>query len=248
MPQGSCPHQDFTGTKGDQGIDNQFYRVVGCIKGYQPTGLANFFNIGQLTGSWGLVIRLTGVDDLNSDDAVNVSIFANGDPIRLSPQRDPLEYATYTVHAEPRFHASSSGKIVDGVLTTDAMDLRFPYDVNAMYLDRVLRDAQLQLAISADGHAEGFLAGYAPVEEQYDLEYGFRDARTSTSEDSERGPLRRRMLSAIGKSGAIGYTCEGIYSALHQHADGHYDPEQGACTSISTQYQIKAIPAFIIDE
>ena len=244
---GSCPHQDFTASDGTGGIDNQFYRVVGCIDGYQSTGQANLFNIGQLTGSWGLLIRLSGVDDLFNDDSVKVSVFANGDPIRLSPQREPLDYATYTVHVEPRFHASSDGRIVDGVLTTGAMDVRFPYDVNAMYLDRVLRDARLQLTIAADGHAEGYLAGYAPVEDQYDLEYGYRSARVGTSEDSEPSPLPRRIQSAIGKARALGYTCEGIYSALYRQADGHYDPEKGSCTSISTQYQISVIPAFVLD-
>lgn len=178
---------------------------------------------------------------------MKVSVFANGNPIRLSPQREPLDYATYTVHAEPRFHASSDGRIVDGVLTTGAMDVRFPYDVNAMYLDRVLRDARLQLTIAADGHAEGYLAGYAPVEDQYDLEYGYRSARVGTSEDSEPSPLPRRIQSAIGKARALGYTCEGIYSALYRQADGHYDPEKGSCTSISTQYQISVIPAFVLD-
>jgi len=131
------------------------------------------------------------------------------------------------------------------VLRTGPMDVRFPYDVNAMYVDRVLRDAQLQLTFGADGHAEGYPAGYAPVEDQYDMEIGYRDARTSTSESSELSPLQRRVRSAIGKAGAMGYTCEGIYSALHQQADGHYDPEKKACTSISTQYQIEVIPAFV---
>ena len=30
-------------------------------------------------------------------------------------------------------------------------------------------------------------------------------------------------------------------------ADGHRDPKTGQCTSISTQYRIKAIPAFVVD-
>jgi hypothetical protein len=93
---------------------------------------------------------------------------------------------------------------------------------------------------------EGYLAGYAPIEEQYDLEFGFREARVDTSESSELGPRVRRMLSGIGRAGALGYTCQGVYYALREQADGHPDPETGKCTSISTQYMIRAIPAFIV--
>jgi hypothetical protein len=126
------------------------------------------------------------------------------------------------------------------------VEVHIPHDINAMYTDRVLRDARLQVTIGEEGVMEGYLAGYAPVEAQYDLEFGFRKARVDTSESSELGPLGRRMLSAIGRAGALGYTCEDIYYALREHADGHPDPETGKCTSISTQYQIRAIPAFIV--
>jgi hypothetical protein len=30
-------------------------------------------------------------------------------------------------------------------------------------------------------------------------------------------------------------------------ADGDRDPKTGQCTSISTQYRIKAVPAFVVD-
>jgi hypothetical protein len=245
---GSCPHVDLAGLNGEVGIDNQYYRVVGCNKGYQPSGQANSFNISQLTGAWGILIKLRKVDDIQNDEHVEVNIYANGDPIMLSPAREPLGYATYTAHQEPRFRAQTWGYIADGVLYTEPVDVRIPHDINAMYTDRALRDARLQVTIGEDGSVEGYLAGYAPVDVQYDLEYGFRQAKVDTSETSELGPLRLRMLSGIGRAGALGYTCEGVYYALREHADGHPDPETGECTSISTQYQIQAIPAFVMDD
>ncbi len=179
---GSCPHGDFAGVNGERGIDNQYFRVVGCNKGYQPSGQANSFNTAQLTGAWGILIKLSKVDDLHNDDHVDVDIYANGDPIELSPDREPLGYATYTVHAEPRFQAHTRGYIENGVLYTEPVEVRIPHDINAMYTDRVLRDARLQVAIGENGVMAGYLAGYAPVEEQYDLEFGYREARVDTSE------------------------------------------------------------------
>ena len=45
----------------------------------------------------------------------------------------------------------------------------------------------------------------------------------------------------------LGHTCQGAYYAMKQLADGHRDPKTGQCSALSTQYRIKAIPAFVVD-
>ncbi len=233
--------EDFVSMDGEAGVDNQFFRVIGCSPGYQPSGQGNGFVIGMLTGSWGLVITLSGVDDINNDDEVMVGLHFNNDPIQLSPTRVPLPYASYTTHPDLRYHAETRGRISNGVLTTGVMDFRYPSDLNGMYVQNVLHDAQLHLTFSEDGVLEGYLAGYAPVEELYSANFGFRDAT------GQFATMRRKIGSSIGKGGAMGYTCEGIYHALYEHADGHPDPETGKNTAISMQYRIEAIPAFVFD-
>lgn len=241
---GSCVHADFVGMNGEPGIDNQFYRVVGCSRSYQSSGLSNGFATEMLTGSWGILLTLTGVDDIRNDDTVEVGFFASDDPIQLSPGRDPLPYATYLVDPDPDFRASARGRIKDGVLTTDPTDVQFHSVTNSMYTVRVLRDARLQLTLAENGHLGGYLSGYTPVEAMYDLHFGFRSGRTSAG---ELAPLRLRSGSANGAAHVLGYTCNGVYHALREHADGHPDPATGKCTSISTQYRIEAIPAFVIE-
>ena len=44
---------------GERGIDNQFYRLVGCSNSYQSTGPANTCEIEMHTGSWGILIALS---------------------------------------------------------------------------------------------------------------------------------------------------------------------------------------------
>lgn len=243
---GFCAYDSFRGLDGKEGVDNQFYRVVGCTRGFQPSGLANEFATEMLTGSWGVLISIQGVDDLENDEHVEVGIYANEDPIALSPTRDPLDYATYSAHPDARYHATTTGKIVDGVLTTEPVDIRFYKVVNALYIDQVLRDARLQVSIDADGVMSGYLGGYSPVEVAYDVNFGFRDARVGSLGSEKLGPFRTRANSAIGKSNHMGYTCPGIYHALYEHADGHRDPETGECTSISTQYWVEGLPAFVV--
>ena len=78
----------------------------------------------------------------------------------------------------------------------------------------------------------------------YDMQYGYRNGKTAGGDPA---PLRLRSGSANGAAFVLGHTCHGAYYALHQQADGHPDPETGAFTSISTQYRIEALPAFIVE-
>lgn len=240
----TCPHQDSIGKHGERGIDNQFSRVVGCSRSYQSTGLSNGFAIEMLTGAWGILIALDGVDDIRNDDSVEVGIFANADPIQLSPSRSPLPYATYAIDQDSRFHAKTKGRIKDGVLTTEPADVRFHSITNSLHLERPLLHARLQVAISKDGVLSGYLSGYTPVEAMYDYQFGYRSGKNAKG---ELGPLPLRLGTGNGAARVLGYTCPGIYFALYEYADGDPDPQTGHCSSISTQYSFSAIPAFVVD-
>ncbi|MEO6717711.1 MAG: hypothetical protein ABIM50_10765 [Novosphingobium sp.] len=240
----SCSHEEFQGTHGERGIDNQFYRVAGCTTGFQSTGQANIFQIEMYTGSWGILLELTGVDDLRNDPDVQVGLFANADPIQLSAARAALPFATYAADHDPRYRATTRGRIVNGVLTIDPVDVRFHTVVNSMTDDRDLRGARLRLTFTPDGGMEGYLAGYTPVENMYDYEYGSRHSKNAKG---ELAPERLRVQTSIGRAGALGHTCNGAYQALYQAADGNRDPKTGRCTSISTQYRIRVAPAFVVN-
>lgn len=242
---GTCAHDDFHGANGERGVDNQFYRAVGCLNSFQPTGASNLFAIEMLTGSWGVLITLDGVDDIRNDNDVQVGIFANSDPIALSPTRAPLTNATYQRDPDSRFSARTRGRIENGVLTTDPVDVRMRYVVNSMRLERFLSGARMRVEIGDDGSLRGFLAGYSPVDEIYDTQFAFRNGRDGTGELAPEG---LRAGSATGYALTTGHSCNGVYYALRQLADGDRDPNSGACTSISTQYRISAAPAFVVEQ
>jgi hypothetical protein len=223
---------------------NHFSRVVGCTTSYQSTGLVNSFAIEMLTGSWGILIELRGVHNIHDDPNVEVGIFANADPIQLSADRKPLANATYAIDQDKRFRAWTHGQIKNGVLTTDPVDVRFHNVVNSMHLERPLLHARLRATISDAGVLTGNLSGYTPVEAFYDFQFGFRNAKTDAGQPS---PLRLKMISSNGAARVLDYTCPGIYHTLIQDADGDRDPRTGRYTSISTQYQLSAIPAFVVD-
>jgi len=153
-----------------------------------------------------------------------------------------LPYATYARSQDPRFRAETTARLVDGVLTSDPVDMRFHKVVNSMILERPLQQARVVATLSEDGVLSGYLAGYTLVEQLYDLVYGYRSGKTSGGDPS---PLRER--SANGTAYVLGHTCNGGYYALKEHADAFPDPETGLFTAISTQYEFSAIPAFIVD-
>jgi hypothetical protein len=240
----TCAHDDFRGMNGERGVDNQFFRVVGCSKSFQSTGQSNTYEIAMYTGEWGILITLKGVNDVHNASDVEVGIYASADPIQLSSTREPLAYATYAMDQDRRFRATTHGRIVNGVLTTDPVDVRFHWVVNSIHLERPLQDARLRMTFTPDGGLEGILAGYTPVEALYDFQYGFRDGK-----DGAGQPANMRLIfgSANGQARVLDHTCNGAYFELKRLADGHRDPKTGQCTSISTQYRIKVIPAFVVD-
>jgi hypothetical protein len=240
----TCPHEDFRGMNGERGIDNQFFRLVGCSKSWQSTGLSNQYEIEMYTGAWGILITLKGAQDPRNAKDVEVGIYANADPIQLSPTREALPNATYAMDQDPRFRATTHGRIVNGVLTTDPVDVRFHVVTNSIHLERPLQAARLQVTLTPDGGMDGVLAGYTQVEELYDFQYGFRNGKDAKGNPA---PLQLRAGSSIGQAAVLGHTCQGAYYAMKQLADGQRDPKTGQCSALSTQYRIKAIPAFVVD-
>lgn len=236
---------DFNGPDGTTGIDNQFWRLVGCNKSFQSDGISrNGLSTAMYTGAWGILIALEDVDDLRNDDHVKVGIHANADPIQLSPTREALEYATYAIDQDPAYRAITTGRIEGGVLTTEPVDVQFHHDVNGMYLQRPLRDARIRATLSSDGVLKGYLGGFTPVRAFYDMQFGFRNGKNA---DGTPSPPKRVLNSANGASNVLGHTCQGMYQGLLRLADGHRDTETGKFTSVSTQYRFEARPAFVVD-
>jgi hypothetical protein len=226
----SCPHVDFVSTNGQAGIDNQFYRVAGCIESYRRDslyvsgGIEDFVIGAHLVGRITTLLEVNGVDDSRNDDSVEVAIYSSEDPVPYDAQEKGLPNASLTATDNPRWRNLVKGKIEDGVLTTDAFDLllKFGYREGTEY---DLKGAQLELNLLADGSAEGTLAGYYDIDEVY----------------------RAMFKDRFGEVQApYGYTCPAVHKALVENADGYPDPDSGNCTAISTAFTVKAMPAFVI--
>ena len=211
----SCAHAKFA-----EGVDNQLQRVFGCMKDYRTgqTNLIydNFMREGQST----ILLEVTGVDDRRADAAVGVAFYAGADPMAVGAQGNVLPDASLALDPDPHFGARTTGRIEDGVLVTDPVDVTLKLVFATFRLEYRFRAARLRLAIDDDGNAVGGFYAY------WDLENLYQPYRVS---------------------GGVGtqVDCPSLYAALKANADGFPDAT-GACTALSAAFDVKAVRAFVI--
>lgn len=231
---GSEDADDFESPDGERrGVDNQLYRVIGCIAHYRKGGVLRHFEnkFGQQYNDNRWIIELTGVDDLANDDAVSVHIYRGLDDL-LTDASGEAFVAGATQRVDSRwgreFMEQTSGEIVDGVLTTTPIDtIKIPwsstFDAGGHQLFRGLR---LELELTSDG-AEGLLAGHVDVDQ-----FNHQLNTTWSTHHQSYG-----QLSSASQ-----------YQALRKHADGYPDPETGVNTAISSAVAVKLTRVVILHD
>lgn len=224
----TCSHENFTHPDSTPGIDNQMYRLVGCVPGWRRGGLTeNIANERRLQNGMGIIlIEIMGVEDAYNDDDVTVAFYRSADPFAIGGDGQPLPHSSYTIDmadATPRYGDSLKGRITDGVLTTDRGDVSLPFYANYTFMHPVIKDMGLRLEIAADRtSATGLITGYYNVDAF--LHYiGGMQGHTSS-----------------------GASCPAMVTAAHELADGYPDPVTGQCTHLSSAFEISAIAAFIV--
>ncbi|MET0251449.1 MAG: hypothetical protein ABW203_04645 [Novosphingobium sp.] len=235
----SCEHQSFVGPGGEQGIDNQAYRALGCKlewrgadgrKSDNSVGMRQFF----ASGEWTQVILLRGVDSLENDGEVEV-IYGNTPDRPMTDSKGRfLPGASFAMSDTlPRHRNVLKGRIVGGVLTTYPADIVLTQtwgqggarDIRGNRTTFDMRSGRIKLAFQPDGSMRGVLGGYQPV---FDL----------------------IQSPALGGGGAVvdgGIDCAAELKTLKALADGIPDPKTGKCTAVSNAFEVSAVPAFVND-
>ncbi len=223
---GECAHNDFAGMSGEQGFDYQFWRAVGCIRGFQKNEISHsVVEEAVINGSMTILVDLEGVENTDNDSEVVAQVFGSTDVPAIGADGDVLPFATLTTHENVLYHgAPGTGEIVDGVLLAGPMDINLRLNIQIVDGDQTMRDAYLRVEFLPDGSIKGQMYGYQPIAEAYNI-FGV-----------QAGPAGAAALS---------YTCTGLWGALKSQADGHPDPETGACSTISVGYRFEAVPAFV---
>lgn len=225
----SCKHDKYVGIDGAPAVDNQLYRLLGCVYGYQSYGQYQV-NANENRKSNGLgmtLIEITDVDDLKNDNDVTVTFYRSIDQYTLNGSGGFVAYSSYrtdTANGKPRYNSRVKGKILDGVVSTESGDVNLPFYGNYTYMNQLVRDMRMRLELSEDGvSARGMVAGYYGVDQLTFYACGV-------------GPIASSGFS----------DCPAIYKAAYEIADGHPDPQTGKCTTLSSAFNFAAVSAFIV--
>ena len=228
---GEVSADDFKNSAGEEVIDNQLYRALGCIAGYRKDGpywfFENDFMINNGYNRW--MIELSGVDDLVNDDEVTVTTYRGLDKLFTDATGEGfIAGGTQRVDARwgQSFVEEVKGRIKDGVLTTEPItQAKIPWSqpgVSDGY--HIFKDLQLQLTLTSQV-AQGLMAGYVDVEQ---FNHRFRTNWSSHHQN-------------YGQSASASE-----YAALKRLADAYPDPETGANTAISGAVEVTLTQVYIV--
>ena len=222
----TCAHGNFTSPDGRvQGIDNQMYRLMGCVYGYRSEGyLEHHANRERQDESKGIIlIHVTGVDDPRNDDAVEVAFYLSATSLHFDSTGKIVPFASYRTVTN-RYGDKVTGRIVDGVVQTNPGNVTLPLYGNDGYTDMVFRDFRIEIEMSDEGtRAKGLWAGYHPISSFWD------------------------HIQKVQHNVPVGqYNCPSMYVAAHELADGYPDPDTGECTALSSAFTFEAAAGFIV--
>ena len=227
---GKVGPEDFQSPEGVKGVDNQLYRVIGCVGHYRTMGTINHFEnlFMRSYDDTRIVIELTEVDDLKNDDAVIVTTYRGGDGLLQDATGEgfiPGGTQRIDLRWGKEYVSQLKGKIVDGVLTTDPVDrVMLPWGVTfgtSGY--HVFRGFQLKLKLDPEA-AEGLMAGYVDVKQF--------NHHLNTSWSTHHHSYGQ--LSSPSQ-----------YKAMMRLADGYPDPKTGKNTAISSAVKVKFTQVYV---
>lgn len=224
----------FRSPSGQPGVDNAWYRAVGCIISWRGGAEGPSLNSGltdqnRKDGIWAnTVIRISGSQDPMNDTDATVEIAWSPDSAVSDAARNISEGYSFRMAHGARY-TKLKATIVNGLIQTEVTpELRTsaPVDLEAAAVELVLHRGRMRLEHTPSGGLRGMLGGYVKWTDLYMAEH--LSFATSTKE----------ALTDIDPVGE--------YYALRRNADAMPD-ETGRNTALSTSFYISATPAFVIE-
>jgi hypothetical protein len=220
----------LTSLTGEKGIDNEFYRALGCWKTFRgPPRLssgAQTVNDPMREGQWTvlLVIHGAGNDPMN-DDNVQVGLYMGADAMVKSGDGKVVTDYTFGIKPDAKYEGLFPAKVKNGRVTSTApvdMMMRDPSPGAVRSGLEVLR-GQIDFSMQPDGSLKGYLGGYRPWKPVYFGWAGFGQVN--------------EVLTWIDLPAA--------WYAMKRHADFSPSGAGGEKTHISFALRIDALPAYV---
>ncbi len=231
---GKVDADDFVSPAGEKGVDNQFYRGLGCIESYRgPDAYNNFYDTQEiLEGTYNrMLFEITELDSLENDPEVVVTMYRGTHPVLRDASGNTIGFKGIPGGTEKldlrwgkKYVQRYKGKIENGVLITEPATYTFPWQTFGTPTDETIYQMRMRLDLNAD-YAEGLMGGY--------LDFASFHSKNMRS-DSTHHQSYGRLPSAL------------LYQTLQQIADGPVDPATGRRNSVSSALVSKWAQVYII--
>lgn len=214
---------DFTSPDGRPGVDNEYWRAVGCSMGFAgggdpETNRAMFFSRSAPT-----LVEISGIDDDQNDDLIEITVSPSTTPLVIDAKGRAMAWSSYDVDPDASMVGKARGRIRDGVLTTDPFTLKVRAVEQIVNGSRTFLDARLKASFKGDT-IEGEIFGYQLLS----------------------GIVGQLAQSAQVGSNLTGFSCPAVVASLRRHADGFPDPQTGRNAAISSAFMFFGAAAFPI--
>jgi len=230
------PNTGFTSPSGQQGVDNAFYKVSGCINFYRGKPRDGFIfkysNEAMQNGAVTMVMVMSGDKDPTNDDDVTIGLYTSQD--QMVKDAGGLIANDYSFKIDPKSTSESifKAKIKDGVLESvdrPLITLFYNFRFATPREPVELFQSMARFEFKPDGSAQGQIGGYREFIKHY--------REVSSRDDTEN----------YGTAESLGrYNVPAWYYALRREADGLPDPLTNKNLGISTAYRLYLKPAFVI--
>jgi len=214
----SCGHGDFTSPEGVEGIDNQLAMITPLL---DLVGLGAVHGLIQSSIEQGgllLVLELEGLDDVENDDEVAVTMrFGAGTPL-LGTDGQLLSGQTYQVHANSPDLGAPNGRVENGTLHAGPFEVRIPIVVFDIEYELTVNHALIRAELTYDGGmVNGMLGGTVPMSDLWAI---------AEVADSEAGGILDSIKLVLGNMPDYG------------------PDENGDCTELSAALAFSAVSGF----
>jgi hypothetical protein len=223
-----CGIADFVGPDGTPGVDNAFARMIPALEATEAQAVEELVQATINSGELLLMVRLTGVDDLQNDDCVTVEVLHAEGQTFLGNDGYLLPNQTFTLESEIPITRVTGATIVDGTVRAEGLGIRVPIQIFDVALDLQLLDGVFQLTPTASAVDTGVTlpeGSYAGL---------------------MAGGVETAAIQGIADSPNVDSALSGLVAALLA-ANADLEPVNGVCSQLSMTFRTEAVRAFLLE-
>lgn len=215
----SCFKKDFTSPDGQKGIDNQLAALIPDVEAILGDAVDGLIQGAINNGALLIMIDVDGVESLQSDDCVDVTVrTVKGLPV-LGTDGVIEAYQTFDPDPNALISHAAAGRIDGGVLTIGPFELAIPIAIFDVAFTIHVHDALLRMKVTAEDVSAkpGLLGG---------------------------GVVPQEIIDGVKDGAGVDQYIPVISLALNSSTDLAVDAE-GECQQVSAALAITTVEAFV---